>query len=385
MNRFVVERTGNQRSMDPVLLAVLVLLVTVGVSMLFSASYFRASNLFGDPLYFFRRQVLWVLLGTAGAVVASRISLGLLQRHMRLILGVTLLLMLLTFVPGIGTEFLGARRWIFVFGYSVQPSELAKLTVVLYLAYILSRKQDRMDDAVNALLPPLIVVGVVALLIYLQNDFSTAFFIVFVALAVFFVADMPLRYFTGLAVMTFPLGLILLLSREHRVNRIISFIEPEWDPAGTGYQVATSMAALRAGGLWGEGIGRSAEKIGRLPEAHSDFVFAVVAEEIGFVGMLLIFALFCVFAYRGYLIAYLATDRFVSLSAFGITSVVMLQALLNFAVVSGLVPATGVPLPFFSSGGSSVFMTLVNSGLLLNLSRYVELPESVEWGGAYHG
>lgn len=372
MNGFSAERIEKTHSMDTVLIAVLVLLVTVGVSMLFSSSYFRADSLFADPLYFFRRQSLWVLLGAAAAIVTSRISLSFLQKQMPLILAGTLALMLLTFVPGIGTEFLGARRWIFIFGYSFQPSELVKLTVVLYLAFILSRKQDQMDDPVNAILPPIIVVVVFASLIYLQNDFSTAFFVVFISLGMFFVASVPIRYFIGLGVMTLPLGIILLLSREHRVKRLLSFLEPGWDPSGTGYQVLASKAALRGGGLWGEGIGQSAQKIGRLPEAHSDFVFAVVGEEVGFAGVVLILALFVMFAYRGYLVAWESGDRFVSLLAFGLTSTIFLQALLNLAVVSGLVPATGVPLPFFSSGGSSAFMTLVMCGLLVNASRYAD-------------
>jgi cell division protein FtsW len=380
MNRFAVERVEKSRSMDTVLLATLVLLVTVGVSMLFSSSYFRAESLFDDPLYFFRRQLLWVLLGVAAAVLASRLSLSFLRKQIPLILAVTLVLMSLTFVPGIGTEFLGARRWIFIFGYSFQPSELVKLTVVLYLAYILAKKQDHMDDPVNAILPPIIVVAVFASLIYLQNDFSTAFFVIAVALAMFFVANVPIRYFIGLGVMTVPLGLILLLSREHRVKRLLSFLEPGWDPSGTGYQVLASKAALRGGGLWGQGIGQSTQKIGRLPEAHSDFVFAVVGEEVGFVGVLLVLALFGMFAYRGFLIAYNASDRFMSLFAFGLTATIFLQALLNLAVVSGLVPATGVPLPFFSSGGSSAFMTLVMCGLLLNVSRHADST-----GGNAHG
>ncbi|MFO8064370.1 MAG: putative lipid II flippase FtsW [Spirochaetota bacterium] len=380
MNSFAVERVEKKQPMDTVLLAVIVLLATVGVSMLFSSSYFRAQRLFDDPLYFFRRQALWVLLGAAAATLAARISLTFIQKQMRLILGATLVLMLLTFVPGIGTEFLGARRWIFIFGYSFQPSELAKLTVVIYLAFILSKKQDRMDDPVNALLPPIIVVAVFASLIYVQNDFSTGFFLVFIALAMLFVANVPLRYFMGLGVMMVPLAVILLLSREHRVKRLVSYLEPARDPTGTGYQVFASNAALRAGGLWGEGIGGSVQKAGRLPEAHSDFVFAILAEELGFAGVLLIVSLFGMLAYRGYLIAYTASDRFTSLVAFGLTSTVCLQALFNLAVVAGAVPATGVPLPFFSSGGTSVFMTLVMCGLLLNVSRFTERR-----GGELHG
>jgi cell division protein FtsW len=374
MSSFAIERV-EKNSLDFGLVIALLLLVGVGISILFSSSFYRAGFLFSDPLYFLRRQLLWVSLGGAAAVLLAHLSLSLLRRLIPMALLGTAGLMVLTFVPGIGSMFLGARRWIILFGYSFQPSELVKAVTLVYLAYILSRKHEQLDDAVNALLPPVIVVAIFATLIYLQNDFSTAFFLVFVSLSMLFVAGVPLRYFAALGVMTAPLSVILLLTRAHRVNRILAFLDPTRDPGGTGYQVLASRTALAQGGLWGAGIGQGVQKFGALPEAHSDFVFAILAEELGFVGVFLVVLLFAYFAYRGFRIAYHAKDRFVSLLAFGITASIVFQALLNMAVVSGLVPATGVPLPFFASGGSSMFVSLAMCGLLVNLSRHLEYAE----------
>ena len=372
---FTAERV-EKKQFDLVFLTVLLMLVGIGTTMLFSSSYFRAENLFADPLHFLRRQSAWVALGAIAALAAARVSLDRLQQWIPSLLLVTLALMILTFIPGIGVRFLGARRWIFVMGYSFQPSELVKLTLVIYLAYILSRKHDQIDDPVNALLPPVIVVAVFVTLIYLQNDFSSAGFVIVVAMAMFFIAGVPIRYFLSLGAMITPLSLLLLLTREHRVNRVLAFIDPARDPAGAGYQVLTARAALEHGGVWGVGVGASVRKLGRLPEAHSDFVFAVIAEELGFIGVAAIVALFALLAFRGYRVAYRCGDRFHSFLAFGLTSSILVQALLNMAVVSGLVPATGVPLPFFSSGGSSVFVTLVMCGLLLNVSRRTDQGET---------
>ncbi len=354
---------------DYVLIATILVLTGVGLGTLFSASYFRATILFSDPYHFVQRQVLWTVLGLVCALVVSRIPLQWVANSVPAVVVVSLVLMMLTFVPGIGVRVYGARRWIYVFGSSFQPSEAAKPAIVMYLAYLLSKKQDQLDDPVNSILPPVIVVGVFAGLIHMQNDFSTAFFVVFVSLAVFFIANVRLRYFIALGTMVIPLGIILLLTREHRVNRLLAFLVPDLDPAGSGYQVIASRAALSNGGFWGSGIGLSTRKFGSLPEAHSDFVFAILGEELGFVGVVLVIAIFLAFAYRGYLIAYRARDTFSSLLAFGLTSSILFQALMNLAVVAGLVPATGVPLPFFSSGGSSMLSTLVMCGLLVNVSR----------------
>jgi cell division protein FtsW len=354
----------------------MVTLLGVGVSALFTASYFRAENFFDDPFFFLRSQITFVGAGTFAAAIASLISLSFVRRLVPAAVLVALFLVGLTFVPGIGLELMGARRWILVFGYSFQPSELVKLVLVLYLAYILGKKQEQLDDLSNVVLPPFIVVVAFTALVYLQNDFSTAAFILLSSLLMFFAAGVKVRYFLSFLLMVTPLAVILLLTREHRVNRILAFLDPQLDPAGGGFQVLAAQRALGQGGLWGAGIGRSAQKLGGLPEAHSDFVFAVVGEELGFAGVVLIIGLFAAFGYFGYRVALRTSDRFRSLLAFGLTTSVLYQAILNMAVVSGLVPATGIPLPFFSSGGSSAVVTLIMCGLLVNISRYADSAEN---------
>ncbi|TVR92385.1 MAG: putative lipid II flippase FtsW [Spirochaetaceae bacterium] len=375
----MVERV-DRRPVDSFLLATLVLLVGMGLSVLFSASYFRADRLFGEPTYFLRRQIVWLVLGMLGAFTATRVSLEALRKVIPLLLVPTLAFMLLSFVPRVGVQVLGARRWIVLFGYSFQPSELVKLSLILYLSHILSRKREQFNDPINAILPPVLVAGFFVALIYAQNDFSTAFFVLLVTLLMFFVSGFPLRYFLSMTIMSAPIATILLLSREHRVRRVLAFVDPGRDPAGTGYQILASQGALADGGLWGVGIGRSVRKLGGLPEAHSDFVFAVLGEEFGYIGVVVVLGLFAVFAYRGFSLAFRLEDSFRSFLAFGLTAGIALQAALNMAVVVGMVPATGIPLPFFSSGGSSIVVSLVMAGLLLNLSRDASVSE-----GGVHG
>jgi len=193
-----------------------------------------------------------------------------------------------------------------------------------------------------------------------------------VALAMFFIAEIHLVYFFLLSVLVIPLGAILLFSKAHRVERLIAFLNPLADPTGSGFQVIAAKTALIGGGLWGRGLGRGIKKLGGLPEAHSDFIFAVVGEEAGFLGALLVLFLFVLLAWRGYALARKSEDRFVYYLSFGMTTLIVFQAILNIAVVLGLVPATGIPLPFFSHGGSSMLVTLLLCGLLINLSRQTE-------------
>ncbi|MFP4115203.1 MAG: putative lipid II flippase FtsW [Spirochaetota bacterium] len=378
--RFAVERV-TQRT-DPSLIVLLFLLIGLGLSALFSASHNWAEQLYGDPFRLIRRQTIWVLLGVTTAVFAYRVPLSFLRSIVPLMIAAALGLMALTFVPGLGEEYLGGRRWILMFGFSFQPSELVKVVLVFYLAHILDRKRDRLDDTVNNVVPPLIVVAVFGGLIYLQNDFSTSVFVVLVSLLVLFVAKVRLRFFIGLGIVTIPLTVILLLTREHRVLRILAFLDPNLDRFGSGYQVLAAERALENGGLWGRGVGQSIQKYGSLPEPHSDFVFAVYGEELGFAGVVVVLGLFAAFAVKGYQLAFTATSTFRSLLAFGLTSVIALQALLNMAVVSGLVPATGIPLPFFSHGGSAILITLIMSGLLLNVAREESEARATE---AAHG
>jgi cell division protein FtsW len=374
-----VERI-ERRPGDFLLFITLILLVGIGLSVLFSASFYNADRLTGNPYHLFRRQALFILLGGLGGFVVSRTPVRLFDRLAPGLLLVSLILMVLPFLPFFGRPILGARRWILLFGMSFQPSEVAKLAVVLYLARIFGRKEERIHtDPLNSLVPPLIVVALLVGLTYLQNDYSTAFFLLFIALAVFYAAGVRLRYFFLVGSIAVPVAGLLLFSKAHRVQRLITFLNPLADPTGSGFQVIAARSALVSGGFWGQGLGRGVKKLGGLPEAHSDFIFAVAGEEMGFIGATAILLLFLVFAWRGYRIALRRGDSFRTCLSFGITSLVFCQALLNIAVAAGLVPATGIPLPFFSSGGSSVLVTLLMCGLLYNLSR--ESAGAEPWRG----
>lgn len=367
MRGFFAEQIDAHRSrLDPLMLAIIAILVVTGLGMLWSASWFRAEQLYGEPLRFVMRHALWLLVGSVVGLVSALIPLHWLRRMLPLLLLASIMLALLTFVPGVSARYMGARRWIILFNVSFQPSELLKLVMIIYLAHILARHQGDFSNPMSAILPPLTIVAIMATIVLLQNDFSTTVFLVTLALSMFFVAGVPLRYFLRVTALVAPVGLIALFTREHRVMRIIAFMNPEYDPTGSGYQILAARRALEQGGFWGVGIGRGTRKLGGLPEAQSDFLFAVLGEELGLVGVVLILALFLLFAGRGLHLARRQEDWFRALLVFGMTVSILLQALLNIAVVAGAVPATGIPLPFFSAGGSSLLITFAMCGLLLN-------------------
>lgn len=363
---FAEQIDARRRRLDPLMLAIVVVLVITGLGMLWSASWYRAEQLYGEPLRFVMRHALWLTVGAAVGLVAAFIPLTLVRRLLPLLLLGSVVLALLTFVPGVSARYMGARRWIILFNVSFQPSELLKLVMIIYLAHILSRHKGDFSQPMSAILPPLSIVGVMAVIVLLQNDFSTTVFLMTLALAMFFVAGVPMSYFLRVMAVLGPVGLIALFTREHRVMRIIAFLNPEYDPTGSGYQILAARRALEQGGFWGVGIGRGTRKLGGLPEAQSDFLFAVLGEELGLVGVVLVLGLFLLFAGRGLHLARRQDDWFRALLVFGMTVSILLQALLNIAVVAGAVPATGIPLPFFSAGGSSLLITFAMCGLLLN-------------------
>jgi cell division protein FtsW len=221
-----------------------------------------------------------------------------------------------------------------------------------------------------------LVVSLFVTLIYLQNDFSTALFILLIALAMLLIAQVRIVYFILLSLLIVPLGGMLLFTKAHRVRRLMAFLNPLADPSGSGYQVIAAQKALISGGFWGRGLGKGVRKLGGLPEAHSDFIYAVIGEEAGFLGALFVLLLFLLLAWRGFSLVVRSKDSFTRFLAFGITSTITLQALLNIAVVTGLIPATGIPLPFFSSGGSSMLITLIMGGVLINLSRQPQAQDA---------
>jgi cell division protein FtsW len=365
-----MERVEKERG-DMFLVMLMTVILGVGMALLFSSSYPFASRAYNDPLFMVKRQLIWGALGAVAAFVLSLTPLEVFRRFMPFILVGTLLVSLLPFVPGLGFSVLGSRRWIALFGLSFQPSELVKITLILYLASYFARRDEAEGITLNTLIPPFIVICGFSAIILLQNDYSTAIFVLVTGLSMLFIAQVRILHFLLVSLFTLPLGFLLLFTREHRVQRLLAFLDLSTYRSGSGYQVVNAKAALVAGGLWGRGLGRSAAKLGPLPMSHSDFIYAIIGEETGLLGALFVLGLFALLAWRGFQIAFHAQDRFSYYMAFGITSAICLQALLNMAVAVGLVPTTGVTLPFFSAGGSSLFATLVMCGLLVNLSRRV--------------
>jgi cell division protein FtsW len=366
-----MERIEKNRG-DFFLVVLVVVMTGTGLALLFSASSSFAQRVWQDPLFLLRRQLIWVGAGAAAGFVLSLTPLSFLRARMPALLLASIALMILPFVPGLGVAQLGARRWFGLFGLTFQPAEAAKAVLVLYLASYFGHRgeQPLMAD----LVPPLIVTLVFAALVYAQNDYSTAVFVVLIGLAMCFAAGARALALAALCLFALPLGFLLLFTREHRVARLLTFLGISADPAGSAWQIVNSHAALVAGGFWGTGLGRGAARLGALPEAHSDFIFSVIGEETGLAGVLFVLALFAVFAWRGFSLAAKSDDRFASLAAYGITLSIVLQAVLNMGVAVGLVPTTGVTLPFFSAGGSSMLSTLALCGVLVNVSRGVRAP-----------
>jgi cell division protein FtsW len=368
MYRFDGERQTIPRE-DHVLSACVILLTGIGLVTLYSSSYAFAERFFSDGLYFFSRQAVLGAVGIALFFIASRFRLEYLRNVVLFMVMGAAVLCLLTFVPGIGVTKNGASRWIHIGSWTYQPSELVKVILPLYLAHIFDKKKDEPDSFSSGILPPVLITALFFVLIYLQNNFSTAVFIAVNALIVFFLAGVKLRYFFAALVMLLPLSSLLILTREHRLRRLISYIWPDWEPQGAGYQVRSSLLTISSGGFWGKGIGQGTRKIASVPEIHSDFIFSSFAEESGFAGVLLFFALFGVLAYLGYRGAIRSQRPFRRLFSAGLVTMILSQVLLNVAVVAGILPATGIPLPFFSAGGSSLATTLLMAGFIVNVSR----------------
>ncbi|GBU29131.1 cell division protein FtsW [Treponema sp. R8-4-B8] len=374
---FDAERAQNQNTAHLFCLCVILLLGT-GLVTLYSASYSFAARFFGEGNYFINRQLIYGAAGIVLFIFSSLINLNVLRKFILPLVILAASLCVLTFIPGIGVERYGASRWIEVGIFSYQPSEMVKFALPLYLAHLLDKKSDNLDNFYSGVLPPVLVTGIFFGLIYRQNNFSTAIFIVINALIIFFLAGIRFRYFIAAITMIIPVSALLVFTKEYRVRRLVSFLRPQWDPLGAGFQVNASKDAIVSSGLWGRGFGEGTRKLASIPEIHSDFVFSAYVEETGFIGVLLFFALFAVFAWLGYKAALDSKTLFGKLLAAGLTTLIVSQAMLNTAVVSGAVPATGIPLPFFSAGGSSLITTMICAGLIANVARNKSDGEKVK-------
>jgi len=358
--------------MDLNLVAVVMILLAIGLLMVFSASFVRAQQSLGDPYYYLKRQALWAVVGLAVMGLASQVQYWHWRALARPLMYATLASLVLVVLPGVGQLEGGARRWLGIGPLSFQPSEVAKVTLVAFLAHHFARLQGRMNRVGPVLLPFLAVVGVTAFLIMLQPDLGTVVAIGATAMVLLFVAGAPLAYLAGLGLAAVPVVAYLIFSEEYRMRRILAFLNPEADPQDAGYQIIQSLYALGSGGLFGVGFFEGRQKFFYLPAQHTDFIYAVLGEELGFLGTVTVVLLFAVLAWRGYRIAAVAPDAFASLLAAGLTTMIVLQAVINMGVVTASLPVTGISLPFVSYGGSSLVVSLGAVGILLNISKHAQ-------------
>lgn len=357
-------RTGTS---DKLLFATVVGLVLFGLIMIHSASAIVAMEQFGSPYFFVRRQAMWAGLGLVGMVVAMQVDYRLYNRRWIVVSGLGLVVVLLVAVFAF-PQVNGAHRWIRYGGFQLQPSELAKLASILFLAYWLDSHDDR-ADLKRVLLPCTAVAGLLAGLVVLEPDLGTALGIGTALVVMLFAASVPVRQIFYLPLAALPAVVPLLVLVPFRLKRIGAFLDPWSDPMGSGYHVIQSLLAIGSGGLSGIGLSQGRQKLFYLPEPHTDFIFAVIGEELGLIGAVAVVAVFVVLAWRGLRAAGRAPDEFGALLATGLTVMIVTQALFNISVTLGLVPTKGIPLPFVSYGGSSLCISMTAMGVLLNISQ----------------
>lgn len=369
-----MQRTGIKRRSknqpDYVLIISVLALVIIGLIVLSSASAVLSYERFGNNYYFFTHQLIYgVLFGVAAFFITSKIDYHYWKKLAALMLILTLILLVIVFIPGLSLEYGGARRWINIGSFTFQPTELAKLTFLLYLATWLDKRQKGIKDWKYGFVPFVTILGAISFLIILQPDVGTMSIIILIAITTYFVAGARFPHLMLLGGAGVALFLILIKVAPYRMARLTVFLNPEIDPQGIGYQINQALLAIGSGGLFGRGLGKSIQKYNYLPEASGDSIFAVMAEELGFIRILLLIALFLVLAIRGFQIARGAPDFFGKIIATGVTCWICFQAFINIAAISGLVPLTGIPLPFISYGGSALLFALAAVGILVNISK----------------
>jgi cell division protein FtsW len=359
---------------DRMLFLATVLLVGLGILMVYSASAMVAQEQYKQPYFFLTKQALWAFLGMGFLCIVMRIDYRTYRQPVFIwsCLGlVTLGLIAVLFGPPVNN----ARRWFAVSGFGIQPSEPAKLCVIFFIAALLERRMHRINDVRYSLTPIACAVGGLVALILLEPDFGTAMAIVLIAAAMVFAAGLSYRYIGGALVALVPLVIMIAVAAPYRRTRLLAFANPWDDPLDTDFQIVQSLLAVGTGGMSGRGLMAGVQKLFYLPYPHTDFIYAVISEELGLIGATLVLACFCVIAWRGLRIAVQAPDAFGTLLAIGLTIMMAVQALVNISVVLGLMPTKGIPLPFVSAGGSSLLINLVGMGVLLNISQHAT-PET---------
>lgn len=355
------------KKIDKTLLISIIILSLFGLVMIYSSSNIWASYKYNDPYKYLKNQAIFLLLGYILTYIISKIDYHIYIKYANYILLINIILLVLVLIPGIGTIRNGSRSWFGIGSFGIQPSEFAKLGLIIFTAKYLT--ENKIKNIKSSVLPILLVVLLIFGLIMLQPDFGTGVIIVITIIALLFVSGVNMSFFVKLGIIGIIGIIILVIIAPYRLERITSFLNPWADPLGSGFQIIQSMYAIGPGGLLGMGLGNSIQKHFYLPEPQTDFIFSIISEELGFAGVLIVATLFIIIIYRSFRISLKQEDNFSKYLSFGIAFSIAFQTILNLMVVVGLVPVTGVTLPFLSYGGSSLLITLMSLGIILNISK----------------
>ena len=354
---------------DKLLLLAVIAIIIFGIIMIYSASSIWAEYKYQDPFKFVKAQSAFFLLGLLCIFIISKLDINILYKKANLILLISFILLILVLIPGIGSIRNGSRSWFGIGSLGIQPSEFAKLGLIIYVAKYLANNRKIIKDVKKGVLPILLVIGVFFVLIMLEPDFGTAMVIVLTLVVMIFISGVKLSFFIKVGLLGI-LGIVgLIIIAPYRMERIVSFLNPWVDPLGSGYQIIQSLYAIGPGGLLGQGFLNSHQKQFYLPEPQTDFIFSIISEEFGFLGILIVTSFIAFIFYRIIKIALKENNLFKKYLAFGLGFGIIIQSLLNIAVVIGLIPVTGVTLPFLSYGGSSLLISMISIGIILNISK----------------
>jgi len=360
-----------KRFPDLWLFITVIILMAIGICMVFSSSYIMAYKWYGDSYFFLKRQLIYAIIALIAFFFAIYTDYHYYKKFTLPILILSIALLSMVYIPSVGRSAGGASRWVKIGFFSFQPSEIAKFALILYMAESLTRKQVKdIKTFIRGVLPPLIIMLVMFLLILNEPDFSTSLIILGISLIMLFIGGTRVIQLYALIVAAIPLGILILSREEYRRARLLSFLDPWKDPLDSGFHIIQSLLALGSGGIFGIGLAESKQKYFYLPDQHTDFIFSIIGEELGFIGTVVIIILFTILLWRGFRIALDSSDQFGTLLAAGITSMIVFQSIINIGVVTKMIPTTGITLPFISYGGSSLIVNMFCAGILLNISRY---------------
>ena len=358
-----------KKGFDKPLFVAVILIAIFGLVMIYSASFVWANYKFDDPYKFVKMQGIFLVVGIILMIVLSKIDYHIYYKYANIILLICAILLILVLIPGIGTVRNGSRSWFGIGSLGIQPSEFAKIGLIIYVSKYLTNNNKEMKSIIHGVLPILGVIGLFFVLIMLEPDFGTAMVIVLTLVVLIFISGVKISFFVKIGLVGL-LGIAgIIIAAPYRMKRIVSFLNPWSDPLGSGYQILQSLYAIGPGGLLGQGFLKSRQKYFYLPEPQTDFIFSIISEELGFLGVLIVTISFMFIFYRGMLTSLKSKDLFGKYLAFGLSFGLIIQASLNLMVVVGLIPVTGVTLPFLSYGGSSLLVSLASIVIILNVSR----------------